>query len=139
MKNLRYFLLAFALLLTAVAAGAQETKMKANIPFDFMVGERVYPAGQYLLNSISGNGAAIRIDGNPEVPASLVLTHACETIQPSKQTKLVFRRVGENYFLHQVWIAGNSLGREFHASREEIRLAQNREQELVVVAANTTK
>jgi len=139
MKNLRYFLLAFALLLTAVAAGAQETKMKANIAFDFTVGDRVYPAGQYLLNSITGDGAAIRIDGNPEVGAALVLSHACESTKPSKQTKLVFQRVGENYFLHQVWVAGNSIGREFRASREEVRLAQNHETELVIVAANITK
>ena len=39
MKNLRYALLTLAVLLAATAVRAQETKVKADIPFDFIAGD----------------------------------------------------------------------------------------------------
>jgi hypothetical protein len=45
--------------------------------------------------------------------------------------------VGDNYFLYEIWTAGNLSGREFSKSRAEVLLAQNHEKpELVIVAAN---
>jgi hypothetical protein len=55
---------------------------------------------------------------------------------PSKETKLVFHRMGGLYFLYQVWTAGNDTGREFPKGRIEVQMAQNRETpEVVIVAA----
>ena len=140
MKNLRYALLTLGVLLAATAVRAQETKVRANIPFDFIVGDRAYPAGQYSLNSLPDNDAVIRIDGDPEVQTVHLLSNSCQSVRPSKETKLVFRRMGENYFLHQVWLAGNVDGREFRKSRTEVLLAKNHEKpETVIVAANITK
>src|SRR5215469_16403111 len=140
MKNLRYALLTLGVLLAATAVRAQETKVRANIPFDFIVGDRAYPAGQYALNSLPGDDAVIRIDGDPEVKTVHLLSNSCQSASPSKETKLVFRRMGENYFLHQVWLAGNTGGREFQKSRTEVLLAKNHEKpETVIVAANITK
>lgn len=140
MKNLRYALLTLAVLLAAAGVRAQETRVKADIPFDFIAGDRVYPAGQYLLTSLTSDDAVIRIGGNPEVQTVHLLSNSCQSANPSKETKLVFRRMGENYFLHQVWLAGNTNGREFHKSRAEVLLAKNQvKPELVIVAANITK
>jgi hypothetical protein len=140
MKNLRYAFLILAVLLAATAVRAQETKVRANIPFDFIVGDRAYPAGQYSLNSLPGNDAVIRIDGDPEVPTVHLLSNSCQSANPSKETKLIFRRMGENYFLYQVWLAGNIDGREFLKSRTEVLLAKNHEKpETVIVAANISK
>lgn len=46
MNNLRSVLFALIVLLMATAAQAQQTNVKAKIPFDFVVGDRAYPAGE---------------------------------------------------------------------------------------------
>ena len=137
MKNLRSVLSALTVLLIATAAQAQQTKVIANVPFDFVVGDRAYPAGEYSLISMTGNGAVIQIHNTQKAAPNNVLSHACTSTIPSAKTKLVFRRMDDTYFLYQVWVEGEPSGREFRRSRTEVRLTQNHEKpELVLVAAN---
>jgi hypothetical protein len=137
MKNLRSVLFSLTVLLMATAAQAQSTtNVKANVPFDFVVGDRAYPAGEYRLESM-GNGMAIRIDNREEAATGIALSNACTGSAPASSTKLVFHRVGDSYFLYQIWTEGNLSGREFAKSRAEVQVAQNHEKpELVIVAAN---
>ena len=137
MKNLRSVLSILALLLVATTAQAQQRKVLANVPFDFIVGDRAYTAGEYSLKSMANIDAVIRIDNTQEAVGGFVYSSACESVTPSANTKLVFRRMGDYYFLYQVWVEGSLSGREFPKSRTEVRLAQNHEKsEFVIVAAN---
>jgi hypothetical protein len=61
MKNLRSVLGVLTVLLMATTAQAQQTHVKANVPFDFVVGDRAYPAGEYSLKSIVDDGSVIQI------------------------------------------------------------------------------
>jgi len=141
MKTLFSVLSLFAALFMATAAHAQQTKMSTTVPFDFVVGDQAYPAGEYSLRSVTDSGTAIRINNRQEIGGGTnVLSNACTSVEPSKTTKLVFRRMGDYYFLYQVWTAGNTSGREFPKGRTEVRLAQNHEKsELVIVAANISQ
>ena len=137
MKNLRSVLLALTVLLLATAAHAQTTNVQANIPFDFVVGDRAYPAGDYTVKSMAIDSAAIRIDNPDESAKGVTLSNACEKALPATQTTLVFQRLGDNYFLYQVWTKGSSSGREFPMSKAEVKIAKNYgNPELVIVAAN---
>jgi hypothetical protein len=137
MKNLRAILFASTVLLMATAAQAQETKVVATVPFAFVVGERAYPAGEYALKSLTNMEAVVQIENTQESASTLILARSCSSITPSEKTKLVFRRMGDNYFLYQVWTEGKLSGREFPRGSIEIRLAQNHETpDLVIVAAN---
>jgi hypothetical protein len=137
MQNLRSILFALTVLLLATAAQAQTTSVKASIPFHFVVGNHAYPAGEYTVKSLSQSSAAIRIDNADESEKGMTLSSACEKGQPADGTTLVFQRMGDSYFLYQVWTAGNSLGREFPMSKKEVQLAKNYSKpELVIVAAN---
>ena len=137
MKNLRTVLFALTVLLLASAAQAQTTNVKASIPFDFVVGDHAYSAGEYTVQSLSQGSAAIRIDNADESEKGMTLSNACQRLHAADGTTLVFQRLGDNYFLYQVWTAGNSLGREFPMSKKEVRLAKNYSKpELVIVAAN---
>jgi len=140
MNRLRSLLIALAILLLASTASAQQTNMKVNVPFDFFVGEQVYPAGEYTLRSMAGNDAMIRIDGRSEVRSAMLPSNPCAVRQRSEQTKLVFHRFGDSYFLYQAWIAGNRDGRQFSASHTQRQLAQNiHNGDTVVVAARSIK
>ena len=137
MKNLRTVLFALTVLLLATAAQAQTTNVKASIPFGFVVGNHAYSAGEYTVKSLSQGSAAIRIDNADESEKRMTLSIACQKGQPATQTTLVFRRLGDNYFLYQIWTEGNSLGREFPMSKAEVKIAKNYgKPELVIVAAN---
>lgn len=135
MKNARFVLLGLSVLLMAAAAQAQQTKVQANVPFDFVVGDRTYPAGEYYLRSVTNDGAVIQLTNG--VDARNVNSNSCRNATLATQTKLVFRKMGDEYFLYQVWTEGNLSGREFPRSDTEIRLAQQHEKsKLVLVAAN---
>ena len=112
MKNLRSILLALTVLLLATAAQAQTTNVKASIPFNFVVGDHAYPAGEYTVKSLSQGSAAIRIDSADESEKGITLSNTCSKAQPAVGTTLVFQRLGDNYFLYQIWTEGNSAGRQ---------------------------
>ena len=140
MKHLRLILFAFAVLLLATAAHAQSTNVKASVPFDFVVADHVYPAGDYVLKSLSQTGVPIWIDATSGKENGVVLSIACDSGKPSSTTKLVFHRMGGQYFLYQIWQEGKILGREFPPSKTEIQLARNSDKpDVVIVAANLTR
>jgi hypothetical protein len=137
MKNVRSILFALTVLLLATAAQAQTTNVKASIPFDFVVGDHAYSAGEYTVKSLSQGSAAIRIDNADESEKGMTLSNACQKGQPANGTTLVFQRMGDSYFLYQVWTEGNTTGREFRMSKAQVQLAKNNSKpELVIVAAN---
>ena len=137
MKNLHSILAALAVLLMATAAHAQQTKLSGTVPFSFVVGDRLYPAGDYLF---SDSDDVLKITNAQQAKTEMTLSHACETVMPSTDTKLVFDRLGDNYFLRRIWVAGSSRGRELPRSQTEVRLAQNHEPvESVIVAASISR
>jgi hypothetical protein len=121
----------------ATAAYAQQPIVSATVPFNFAVGDRAYPAGNYLFQN---DGVVLMIRDADRANTAVTLSHSCESVARSADTKLVFDTMGGYYFLRQIWIAGSLTGRELPRSRTEVRLAQNHEQqELVIVAANISR
>ena len=77
MKNLRSILAALAVLLMATAAHAQSTKVAATVPFNFVAGDRAYPAGEYTIGS---DGVILKITNAEKT--EVMLSQACESTQP---------------------------------------------------------
>jgi hypothetical protein len=136
MKNtLMLFAAALALFVTT-AASAQTIKLKAEIPFGFIVSGATLPAGEYLVRSADVEGKVLWFSDRNSNRNNLVLTNACSSLKVATKTKLVFHRYGDRYFLNQIWIAGNDLGRELPTSRRETEVAKDFSmQEVVLVAA----
>jgi hypothetical protein len=140
MKLMRSAFLGLGLLLAVSAAQGQEPRVKANIPFNFVVGDRVMPAGEYLVSQISTGSPAIAILSEDRRANVLVITSACASSSPSKKTKLVFHALAGRYFLSQVWTEGYDQGRQLGMSKSEIELAKNGStSEDFVLAANLTR
>jgi hypothetical protein len=136
MKNLRSVFFILAAILFVPAAQAQQKGVKADVPFDFVAGNRAYPAGEYTLRAALNDSGLIRIENMNEGAAAFTQSNTCAKAVPSTETKLVFHRMGGHYFLYQVWTEGNLTGREFPKGRIEVELAQNHESpEAVIVAA----
>jgi hypothetical protein len=140
MKNLRSVLFVLAVLLLASATQAQQNAVKADVPFDFAVGDRAYPAGEYTLRPTLQDAGIMRLDNTQEPLAGFIPSNSCASAEPSKETKLVFHRIGARYFLYQVWTAGNLTGHQFPKGRAEVEYARNHDQpELVIVAARISR
>ena len=136
MKNLRSILAALVVLM-ATAAHAQQPALTGTIPFNFVIGDRAYPAGDYVFRH-SDN--VIMITDAEQSKTEMAVSNACGGSTPSKDSKLVFERMGGYYFLRQIWVVGYSQGRELPRSRTEVRLAQNHEKpESIIVAANISR
>ena len=109
-------LVAVALAGAVVSANAQSNPIKVNIPFEFVVGDKTLPAGEYLAKPATTGGAlAIQnADGKGNV---VRMTGPTEQKNKSR-ARMVFHRYGHNYFLAQVW-NGESTGRELAKSKQE--------------------
>ena len=139
MNRFRSVLLGFGLLLAVSAAQAQGPGVRANIPFDFMVGNKVLPAGEYVVTTEGSGNLAISIRSIAGHNTILSTVQACVSASPSKDARLVFHVLGGRYFLSQVWSTGYSSGRQLPRSKAETELAKNQDpaRELIVAAQLT--
>ncbi len=101
-----YTLLSVAVLVAALGLplSAQTITMQANIPFAFTVGSRSLPAGEYTIRN-TGNPYVLMFQAEDGSAGALTLTKhetVIRTDDPAADTKLVFNRYGNQYFLSEV-------------------------------------
>jgi len=138
MKKQAFRMLAvFSLLLTmsAVAVHAQSKRSIINIPFSFTVGHKTLPAGEYAVepNRKDSNSFWLiqSVKGNDSV---LFTTNSIWTRETRNDSRLVFNNYDGQYFLSQIWNAGDNSGRELHMPRAERQLAKSQiQRERVIV------
>jgi hypothetical protein len=140
MKKSFSFILVAASLLLASGAKAQTLHVKADVPFDFMAGGTVYAAGNYDIKGDLRGGSVVQLDSGNKMGQGFIMPHNCSSGKRVDKTVLVFRRIGDEYFLYQIWTAGSNVGRELSAPKRETQLARNEEKsEEIIIAANIVK
>ena len=112
-------LVAIGLLTAATSYGQSSRTTTANIPFDFVVGNTTFQAGEYNIDAITQAGELLRISKNNTGQAAVRLTSPAKSLEPSDKTKLVFHQYGSNYYLAEVWSAGAREGRQLLMSAGE--------------------
>ena len=107
MKNIAKSALLFLTVALCVAgAQAQSTVMlKGDVPFSFVVGNRIYPAGQYTVKEL---GTEVEGWFGPDAHAFIIRTLPMGDESAPQATKLVFHRYGDDYYLAEVWSDGQS-------------------------------
>jgi hypothetical protein len=101
-------LLTAAFFLFTAAGYAQQltSNLKADVPFEFNVGQKTFPAGQYQFAEVANNTLALR-DGSRRFIAA-VMTAPMITIAPGFTAKLRFESVGGHLVLSEVWTDGGT-------------------------------
>src|SRR5688572_25634654 len=68
------------------------SKIKANIPFDFIVADKKLPAGQYSIGRAqAGSGDSVILISGTDQPANIFsLTNAVQISEPNDKATLVF-------------------------------------------------
>jgi len=127
MKNIRTMIavsLLFAATTTVFAQMENRTLMRVSIPFTFNVEDHTLPAGQYYVRSINPDHSIALVNANSG--ESLVITYTPESEgSASQNSRLVFSKYGNQYFLTQIWTKGEAKARNAWASKQAVALARN--------------
>ena len=133
----------FALVGTGTARAQVTDAVVADIPFEFTVDNATLPAGRYTIKpfgAIPENLMAIASEEGKILRVFII--HDEKAKEPPHQAELLFHRVGDRYFLHQVFDQENGIGAELRETRVERRLetqaAKTNNDGYVTVAALTT-
>src|SRR5438132_13852439 len=116
-------LLVFASMVATQVVRADEP-MLVNIPFAFVAGNATLPAGEYRVERLHGNSAVVLIRCSDTSAAAVALSNATQAKETPTQSKLIFKRYDNRYYLSQVWSAGSIRGRALMKSPPEKETTQ---------------
>ena len=135
LKGLTMLMLVVVLALAAAVASANAqsaNRVTATIPFEFSVGYKAMPAGEYSVQAINNTNNTLMIRSADAKQAAVRLTNEIGRSKKSDtHARLVFHRYGERYFLAEVWSGFDDAGRQLFKSQEEKAL----ENELASISA----
>ncbi len=114
----------FVLLAVGSAYADPGSEVRADVPYDFMVGNKTYPAGSYAVQYTDPQGVFLIHIGEDESRRTLLWSNTvpAKSIE-DHSPKLVFNRYEGRYFLAQVWVGGEIDGRELRKFVTERELA----------------
>ena len=125
MKKQAYTMIAMIVLVGSLAISAKaqtngRIALIANIPFQFSIGNKSLPAGEYTVRSISDDSrnVVLRIQSRDGKTSAMLQTSTVEG-KAQERAKLVFQRYGKQYFFAQAWVDAQKTGLEAPKSRAE--------------------
>ena len=124
MKKIIGASMTLVMLLVATSFGktTSDAKITAVIPFDFSVSQQVLPAGTYVVKQVGDGLYQIQSEDRHGPMASMQTTGLGSPTGTNNDTKLVFNKYGDKYFLSQFWATGQPQGRELAKSHSEREL-----------------
>jgi hypothetical protein len=143
MRFIHRFIPVLALLFTLAATSYAQSARRTVIliPFDFVAGEKVLPAGTYRVEPVRRDSyTAWEIRSTTGRAGAVVMTSALVGDAEAAESRVVFRKHAEAYVLAQVWPSSEGAGREVIQSRlgrnaASAAAGKGREPEAVTIAA----
>ena len=115
--------------------------LRANVSFDFVVGDRTIPAGRITAHGVSASGQGSLSIANV-AQGKLALRNGRRVLgaETTDQGKLVFHKYGNRYFLAQISVPGYEpwqimKSKEERSLERDMRLVKNFKPESVTVVA----
>lgn len=131
MKKQAYIIVTMIALMTVVGlstAKAQTsgtTQLIANIPFEFSVGNKTMPAGEYTVRCTNPASDLKVFQLRSRDGRASVMARTNSVIGKTQEdAKLVFNRYGDHYFFAQAWFQADSTGVQVSKSRSEKQIAR---------------
>lgn len=113
--------LCFVTTLATVCVRAQSGMIegRATIPFDFVVRDQTFMAGEYTIERVTQGKDILMLRRADDSASVMFLTRPADVLANTEQSKLVFRRYGDQYFLSQIWSSNDSTKNELYRCRRE--------------------
>jgi hypothetical protein len=129
MKQLIARTLASVLLIVVSVAGMAHGQVttwviKVNIPFEFNVGDKTFPAGDYSLVRPLQHFLVLRDARGQNV--ATVFTSGIDSSTAPVSSKLRFESAGGQHILAEVWQQQDPSGQRLHPTKAQLTLAKHR-------------
>jgi len=137
MRKKLFALFALGLLMATASVYAQTIRVRAEIPFNFVVTGGTLPSAEYTIQSNQSIDHLLTLSSAGQ-KSIVFLANPCLSLKARKvsgESKLVFRRYGDQYFLSEIWMQGSSVGYQLRKTRRELEMAQNHTVDRVVILA----
>lgn len=126
----RHFLLLVAMVVFATAfttnvSGQTGKTVRANVKFDFQIGDRVYPAGEYRIESVGQPENILRIISVGDVKKTQFILANHSNAGKTQAPRLVFDNYGGNYFLTKIVLESGQWGYSLNPSRHQRHSKRN--------------
>jgi hypothetical protein len=101
---------ALAVLLTTswlcAQSNGQAPKIRVDVPFDFMIGQAMFPAGHYIVNPVGSR--TFRLQATRGRTSLLFATGPISTASPAGATRLIFLQENRHYQLRELWMSSDT-------------------------------
>ena len=125
MKKQAYTMIAMIVLVGSMVVAAQaqtcgRTQLVASIPFEFSVGNKTLPAGEYTVRQVNpaSDHAVLQLRSRDGRASAMVQMDSVMG-KAQESAKLIFNRYGNKYFFAQAWVDGENSGLQASKSRAE--------------------
>lgn len=113
--------LAMAIGFGATDVSAQGQVLRAHIPFEFTVGKRTLPAGDYKITlPTTGDTSKVIFRSVDGVSFSMAMTQGVSSAQAEVSNGIVFLKSGDKRFLYRVF-DGRDIGHEIVSTKRLAR------------------
>jgi hypothetical protein len=128
MKQAKWIVVVTLMVLSGMAAAQlnSTSRIVTQVPFEFVVANKIVPAGQCVVQTATMDGRTLAIR-NVRAEVNLLSTSSqTETRRPASHYALVFNQYGDRYFLSGIKLQGSKIGYRLPESKAEAELrAQN--------------
>jgi hypothetical protein len=126
--------------LSALAQGPMYDKVTVNLPYAVTVNGTVLQPGEYVIRQHE-DPAGSRVlhffnEGGMKLETTAMAIPTLDNRTP-EHTKLILDHVGDNYYLHKIWVQGKDYGYEFPLPRDIRQREMERNAPATVVAQTT--
>jgi hypothetical protein len=138
MKNIRILITTLLVAAVSVSVHAQQRQLlTVTVPFAFTAENSSLPAGTYTVSTVPPYNM-IKVQSADGQKVAMIPAIPSPTSAESERTKLVFDRIGNQYFLSQVWEQGSNLRRDLRSGKlaQELVSGGWRVQSTTVLASN---
>jgi hypothetical protein len=128
MKHAKWVVALTLMVLPGMAAAQlmSNSRIAAQVPFEFVVANKIVPAGECVVQAATMDGKILMIDNAGAKVGLYSSWSPTESKQGASHYALVFKQYGDQYFLSSIKLQGSKIAYRLPESRAEAELrAQN--------------
>ena len=125
MRKHAYTMIALLVLVGSMAVAAQaqssgRTELRANIPFEFSVGDKTMPAGEYTVIQINPSSDRVILQLRSKDGRNTAMIQMNNMIgKANESARLVFNRYGSESYFAEAWTSSDANGLKASKSKAE--------------------
>ena len=135
--------LAFAMWITTpglLQSQPMYDRINVNLPYTVTVGDKTLPPGDYTIQRLPGEGGKVLLFYSDKGMKfeTIALPFSALDINTARETKLVLNHVGDDYYIHKIWVQGKDYGYELPMPKS-LKARRTEQMAKVAVPAETVQ